>query len=439
MAAHSREVESDAIGAVLQALDPLTRQHSGLDLRQLDERLVKKAVDDHMAENGARGLGDYLGILRDPTQIARLTEKLVVGETWFFRDDGAYRFLGQIAVEKRARDGVLRVLSLPCSSGEEAYSIAMRLLDSGLSVDRFHIVGADISARAIKQATDGHFSANSFRSSNLGFRDRYFTPDGDGFAIDPVIRDAVRFTCGNILDADWAQQQGTFDVVFCRNLIIYFKKDARERLLRNIERFLAPDGVLFVGAAEAGLFLGSDYTPAGDASSFAFYRIEEPAALRQRKAAPSARARPKRRKRTKDAPTVLVKDGGNLLPSSELPSVTYTPADESDVQADSLERAELHANRGELDQATRLISAALDEDGGNARAFFLLGVVRLVEGEEDEAEGLFDKALYLDPDYRDAIHHLSALAEHRGDHKRMLALDERARKLDSGIESSSQA
>ena len=303
-AAHIREVEPDAIGAVLQALDPLTRQHSGLDLRQLDERLVKRAVDDHMAENGARGLGDYLGILRDPAQIDRLTEKLVVGETWFFRDDGAYRFLGQIAVEKRVRGGVLRVLSLPCSSGEEAYSIAMRLLDSGLSADHFHIVGADISASAIAQATDGHFSANSFRSSNLEFRDRYFMPDGDGFAIDPVIRDAVRFTCGNILDRDWAQQQGTFDVVFCRNLIIYFKKDARERLLRNIERFLAPGGVLFVGAAEAGLFLGSDTprpgTPAASLSTELKSRRHRSRGKRPRQPVPARNAEsgPKMPRRT---------------------------------------------------------------------------------------------------------------------------------------------
>ena len=88
----------------------------------------------------------------------------------------------------------------------------------------------------------------------------------------------------------------------------------------------------------------------------------------------------------------------------------------------------------------RLITGALDKDGGNPRAYFLLGVVHLAQGDEEEAENLFNKALYLDPQYRDAIHHLSALAEHRGDETRMLALNERARKLNpQTVESSGQS
>ena len=444
MADNSRDAEIRAVEAALFTLDPLTRQRSGLDLYLLDRRLVSQAVADHMTETGAAGLSEYFEILRDSAvEIDRLTERLAVGETWFFRDAGAFAFLNQIAVGWHTSRKPLRVLSLPCSSGEEAYSIAMQLFDSGMTADRFCIIAADISATAMARATEGRFLTNSFRSSDLGFRDRYFTPDDDGFSISPAILDAVSFSCGNVLNADWVKRQGSFDVVFCRNLIIYFRDDARRRLLHNVEQLLAADGILFVGAAEAGLFVGPGYTAAGDASSFAFRKTEIPTTPErpQRKLSPTARSRRQKRESTfLTAASVTAKTDAATTAAGQ-PSQPPVAATEPQIEGnDALEQAELHANRGELDQATRLITGALDEDGGNPRAYFLLGVVHLAQGDEEEAENLFNKALYLDPQYRDAIHHLSALAEHRGDEMRMLALNERARKLNSQtVESSGQS
>ncbi|WP_186043773.1 CheR family methyltransferase [Burkholderia gladioli] len=209
-----------------------------------------------------------------------LIEQCVVPETWFFREREAFVALAARALERlRAEPSLpLRVLSAPCSTGEEPYSAAMALVDAGIDPARLQIDALDISARAIAQAQRAEYGRNSFRGHALEFRARHFTPTAHGWRLDARIRDCVRFRRANLLELGrpgQAADEGRYDFIFCRNVLIYFDRQAQERALRALDARLAEDGLLFVGPAETGVVMRQAMSSAKIPLAFAFRRTRE--------------------------------------------------------------------------------------------------------------------------------------------------------------------
>ncbi|WP_275691851.1 CheR family methyltransferase, partial [Burkholderia sp. Ax-1720] len=164
-------------------------------------------------------------------------EQCVVPETWFFREREAFVALAARALERlRAEPSLpLRVLSAPCSTGEEPYSAAMALVDAGIDPARLQIDALDISARAIAQAQRAEYGRNSFRGHALEFRARHFTPTADGWRLDARIRDCVRFRRANLLELGGpgqAADEGRYDFIFCRN-VLHLGVERAERLVEQ--------------------------------------------------------------------------------------------------------------------------------------------------------------------------------------------------------------
>ncbi|CDN62557.1 putative chemotaxis-related methyltranferase [Burkholderia cenocepacia H111] len=216
-----------------------------------------------------------------------LIELFVVPETWFFRDREAFATLARLAAERLAAmpGRVIRVLSAPCSTGEEPYSAAMALLDAGLEPASFAIDAIDLSPRAIEQARLGCYGRNAFRGTATEFRTRYFTPTRDGWLLDERVRACVQFSHANLVEP-LADTGIRYDFVFCRNVLIYFDRDAQDRVIRSLDERLADDGVLFVGPAETGVAMRHGMRSARVPLAFAFHR--EPAGA----AAEAGAARP---------------------------------------------------------------------------------------------------------------------------------------------------
>ena len=198
------------------------------------------------------------------------------------------------------------MLSLPCSSGEEPYSIAMALLDAGVPASRFQIDALDISERVVQFARRGLYGRNSFRGDALDYRDRYFTETGDGHQLSAQVMERVRFQSGNLFDAGLLAHAPAYDFVFCRNLLIYFDQATQERAVQVLRRHTREDGVLFVGPAETSLLTARRLPPVAMPHCFAF--LARPRPMRRRPLPPvqarglagaagiarPARARPRR-------------------------------------------------------------------------------------------------------------------------------------------------
>ena len=432
-------------------------QETGIDASSLGINALERAVQDRvrLTQSAAPVTGvsedavdGYWRLLNDsPEERLALIEALVVPETWFFRDREAFVALARLVNEKLARDParVARVLSVPCSSGEEPYSVAMALFDAGIGPERFTIDAFDISARAISLAQKAVYGRNSFRGGEFEFRDRHFSPVDGGWVLNERIQQAVRFTQANLFDP--SHNTGTrYDFIFCRNVLIYFHRDAQDRAIHLLDARLADGGTIFVGPAETGLMMRHTLSSARIPLAFAFQRtpVEEPRApaftlpgmaaaapqaapwafgATHGAAAPSFAARPQPAVPAPRTATTATLANASTQPPAHVtrhvhghgPARAHAKPGASAVPDESLAEAGRLADAGEFDKAEHVAQAFVNVHGTDAEAFYLLGLIADARGRTADASDYYRKTLYLEPAHYEALTHLAALLDMSGD------------------------
>lgn len=232
------------------------KRRSGLDLTPDKRYLAESRLDPVCRARGLADLGTLVRMLRTRApEIERdVVEAMATNETLFFRDRAPFDELRRVVLPRliraRAETRRLRIWSAAASTGQEAYSLAM-LLDEvgGLADWTVEILATDLSRKALDRARTGFFSQFEVqRGLSIRALMRHFTQHGTEWRISEALRAAVTFRELNLLDGFLSL--GTFDVVFCRNLLIYLDADTKTDLLGRLARSLAPDGVLCLGAAE---------------------------------------------------------------------------------------------------------------------------------------------------------------------------------------------
>ena len=237
----------------LTAIEQLLGAEIGLDPRSIGHATIDLAVRRRREEVGSETNTQYLEHLRrSPDELQHLVERVVVSNTWFFRERGSFDFVTR-SCEGRTSASPLRILSLGCANGAEPYSLAIALLDRLGPAARFQIEAIDISRQALQEAAEGRFRATAFHGhADPGTRSRYFQRQGDTYLISDAVKERVRFVQGNVLRPEPYPPPETCHFVFCRNLLIYMNDDARARTLALIGRVLRPAGHLLVASAEGG-------------------------------------------------------------------------------------------------------------------------------------------------------------------------------------------
>ena len=393
----------------------------GLDAESIGSNAVSRAVRERYnawRDECGGTLDDYYrAVTQDPARMQELIEAVVVPETWFFRDPEAFAALARLArlrLHERPASP-LRVLSAPCSTGEEAYSVAMALIEAGIPAERFTIDAIDVSERALAIARRAHYGRNAFRGRSLGFRDRHFRATDGGWQLDPAVAQSVRFSQANLLQLD-AHAFERFDFILCRNVLIYFDRDTQCAVLRVLDRLLAEGGTLFVGPAETGLLMREGMSSANIPLAFAFQRAARESANVFNGAWPGVQiaAMPKPMPPMKGAFVLPTWASAPLAPR---PMPIATPRQEAPAPAETLNLARAHelADAGRLDDAASAARAYLDTHPSNADAWYLLGVIADARGEHRESRGHYRRALYLDPAHREALTHLAASLTLEGD------------------------
>jgi chemotaxis protein methyltransferase CheR len=198
-------------------------------------------------------------------ELGSLLDIVAIHETYFFRESKQLRvFSDYILRDLTPRSGPVKIWSAGCSTGEEAYTIAILLAERGLRAEQVLVFGSDLSSRVIDQGREGLYRSGSFRSSPLWYRDKYFSRAGDGlWRAGDQLRGLIRFSQSNIVRSDetvlaFAAETG-FDVIFCRNVLMYFDRTAVDKALRSFYSLLRQGGYLLVGHAEGLLPMGSSF------------------------------------------------------------------------------------------------------------------------------------------------------------------------------------
>ena len=407
----------------MKPIEDRLRETIGLDAACVGPSLIQRAVRQRMRSLGLKRLENYRQFLEHScAEWHELVESVVVTETWFFRDPEPIAAFVRLVREEwlpAHTTGPLRLLSVPCSSGEEPFSVVMALLGAGVPAARFQIEAVDISARALARAARGVYGRNSFRGKDLAFRDRYFQPSEEGFLLDPAVRNCVRFYQGNFLSDDFLSGQASYDFIFCRNLLIYFDPLMRRKALDKLERLLARAGVLFVGPVEQPLAIEHGFAMASIPMTFACRKAGHEA-RRQRPAWLSRQPGVAARSQLKSEFQPQPKPGGRLL----LPS----PGKPSPSLRSDLETARRLADAGRLKEAAEICEAHLRESRVSAQAHYLLGLVRDASGEPGAID-CYRKALYLEPNHYDSLLQMALLLQKNGDAARARTFKSRAQRI----------
>ncbi|MDX8411552.1 MAG: CheR family methyltransferase [Mariprofundaceae bacterium] len=418
----------------------LLQEAIGLDESTMGCDAIRHAIRRRMQTSAVTDKKSFLDLLQaSQTEMAALIEEIVVPETWFFRHQEAFRLMqSHLSGEWRRShpDRIPRLLSVPCSSGEEAYSMAMALLDGGFATGEFHIDAVDISDQNLNKAKRAMYGKISFRGDQLDFRQRYFRQANTGHALRTSVRHAVNFHQGNILDHDQMQQLGTYDVIYCRNLLIYFDQESRKRTANLLAGMLRKDGLLFVGHAETGQMWKELFTSVAHPMAFAYRHVDRSKMVVR--AAQPKKQNPVPGRITRKPIALAMKRAGAQRPVRPLASapLASTPVrEDSEIlngEAPSLEEASRLADQGRLEEARQQCEGYLQAQGASAQAWFLLGLISDIQDHKGQAKDAFRKALYLQPDHDEALLHLALLQDQLGDHRAARHLRHRIQTLSKG-------
>lgn len=447
----------------LEPFEQILREAIGLKPSTLGETALVRAVSAAMARSGAKSPEEYLDLLAasakgrgDPDILVDLIREAVVPETWFFRDKAPFRCLRERLSTLKRSGKTPRILSAPCATGEEAYSIAITCLEAGLQPGEFFLEASDISPDALETASRGRYGRHSFRE-DIGKRMRYFTNStGDGqtevFAVRPEVAAAVKFTRANIVSRSFLAEEKPFDVIFSRNLLIYLHEGARKQLIANFGRLLAKDGLLFAGHAELAFFISQGFCSAQYPGAFACCRNHPEnapkAGISSPVGAPPAVGKTPRRP-PQPAPAAkhalrkfagaetTIRSSGVKTGAAQFPPLIATEMNASTgmngaPDGDLLGKARKLADMGAFPEAVELCRRHLKNDRHSAEAYYLLGLVGAAEQRVDEARAFFQKALYLDPAHAASLTHLALIHEQLGDAAKAALYRQRLRRLTEG-------
>jgi chemotaxis protein methyltransferase CheR len=401
----------------------------------------------------------YLAKLAGPQalDLRQIAQELTIGETYFFRHRDQFRAFAEVAlpdrIEARSTVKQLRLLSAGCSSGEEAYSLSIltqeRLAGAGWQIA---IQGVDINPRALERARLARYSAWALRETPEDMQARYFVLDAREYVLADGIRDSVSFEEQNLVGEElWGAE--SFDVAFCRNVLMYFTPECAQRVVQRFARALAPGGYLFLGHAENLRGLSLDFELQHTHGTFYYRRkavLDGSSAELGAPPLPATAARPappvdwastwlETVQRSSDrirtltekplaaAPLARASDAAVLDLSlalellaherfAEALEVLYRlpPSSARDTDAVLL-RAVLLTHSGRLDEAELACAELLALDGLSAGAHYLRALCRERQGDTRAALEHAQTASYLDPAFAMPHLHLGLMARKIGD------------------------
>ena len=245
-----------------EALRGMVRERSGISIEPGKEYLIENRLANRLKALDCRTFEEYYLFLRyEPAgekEIERMIDCVSTNETYFFRENDHFESLRDVLLpsimERKEREGDrrLRIWSAACSIGAEPYSIAILLSEMGNQLAGFEteIIASDINQSVIQSARRGVYGENTLRKVPKALLDKYFFPEGSNWRLRDSIKSKVRFANLNLVDSHRLQTLFEVDVVFCKNVLIYFDGETKTRVLQSLYDVLGPSGYLIVSLSE---------------------------------------------------------------------------------------------------------------------------------------------------------------------------------------------
>lgn len=396
----------------LQRLAVLLTDRAGIAPALLEGAALGTCVRIRMERRAIADLGEYVSAVEsDQHELDSLVGEIAVPETWFFRYVASFEYLREAASRRLSAGGAhLKCASLGCATGVETWCIAATALSAGWDPSRVRVLGVDRSPDALASARRGAIPGGSLRQQLPAWSSPWIVRLGEGVSICAEVSSCVSFERFDLLGGDDLPGR-PFDVIFCRNVMIYLDTAARHRLVSRLLEWLAPGGVLFLGHAD-GLVDRSRLEPTGPPGAFAWQRSSQcqPGGVRGMTSAPP---RPAPRK----------PDGTHTKPSDPKPSAmphpqpaTAAPSAISSAPATAplLAVVESLIAQREFSHAQRLLEERLRSAPATADLLEVLAGVLCSQDLLEPARQAYERLVYLEPRHGPALLALAELSEATG-------------------------
>ncbi len=234
--------------ADLEKLIELVLRRTGVDFQGYKPETLDRRARSRMVKVGCATLGDYVAYAREtPDELETLQAQFLVSLSSFFRDPECFEALGLALRETVHRGHPISVWVPGCATGEEAYSLAMLILDlAGPAPARVRVWGTDLNREALQVAQRGRYDQVAIKGLSPRRVERYFRSEGEGYQIGETLAEICSFRCENVLSGTDVQH----DLISCRNLLIYLQVEQQFELLKAFHRGLQPEGLLFLAPTE---------------------------------------------------------------------------------------------------------------------------------------------------------------------------------------------
>ena len=393
-------------------------EKTGIGFDERKRRQLEETVENRCRILGFSHMGEYLERLLKPSEkldeFRTLMDILTIRESFFFRQEAQFHafrhFCLPLLMDKRKTEHKkINIWSAGCAGGEEAYSIAMviRGLVPENPREEFYIKGTDISRQALRKAEEGIYTERAVRGLAAHYLNRYFTKQRGRYVLSADIRAMVDFEYFNLSENPFPfDAMPRWDIIFCRNVIIYFTTKHSRKLMGNFFSAMAEGGFLFAGFSETMRYLNDDFIPIQLGNTFIYQKpfsgqAPEPSKIFSTKTQEKPILHPKRKtgrhfpkkrlKTEKTRPAPRIKEGTNGKTS---PGEGFGSAREL-------------ADKGDPVGAVALLDKIIAENPLHTRAYFLLAMIHHNAGNLDQCERYLKKVIYLEPENPLAHLHLA--------------------------------
>ena len=246
------------LDTTFQNLRDYIYDHSGIYIADTKKYLIENRLTRILQDKKLNSFEEYLKLLKfssNGNELARLFDAITTNETYFFREIDQLNvfndeLLPNLLQQKKGKQR-LKIWSAACSSGEEPYSIAIMLLEKKISTLQYEIHASDICESVLASAKKGVYSSYSIRNIPQYYLDKYFSRSEQLFHLSPNVSKSVTFRKINLIDEKNVKSIRGMDIVFCRNVLIYFDAKAKQKVVSHLYNALKPGGYLFIGSSES--------------------------------------------------------------------------------------------------------------------------------------------------------------------------------------------
>lgn len=411
----------------------LIRERSGIYLEGSYLDTLKAGLCTRMETIGFSNSSRYYNFLRfhpeGQCELEKLLPYVTVNETYFFRNALHFEALRDHILAKLTREnrnGVIKIWSAGCSTGEEPYSIAMAVLDiiqDGKDIQT-EILGTDLDKEAISKAIQGSYKKRSLRAMEDKYKDRYFSVNDSRIEIDKRLKDMVQFSCFNLMDATYPKpSQGCWDIIFCRNVIIYLDGGSARYVTDMFEKVLDDNGYLFLGDSETLDGLSDAFSPVNIGDTFVYVKKRNDAVITkdEKRAIGIAKISQKKTSGHKQYKANFAKQGDRLKKPETLHQTKDEESKQEDVRSYLL-AGKNYANQGAYERAVDELKKSVKLDPLLMESHYLLGVTYQTLGQISKAIEEYKRCVFIDRDC--ALPHFNLACVYRSSNMREDAMRE---------------